>query len=46
MNLSDTNTHFIGANAGDCRRSVSADVDINGDGLADILIGAPGRYIE
>ena len=43
MNLSDTNTHFIGANAGDWfGRSVSADVDINGDGLADILIGAPG----
>lgn len=43
MHLNDSMTQFVGANTGDwLGRSVAGGSDVNGDGLDDILIGAPG----
>jgi hypothetical protein len=43
LTLDESMTQFVGSNAGDWfGRSVAGGSDVNGDGLTDILIGAPG----
>ena len=44
FNLGDADDHFIGENCdGDAGESLSSAGDIDGDGLLDVVIGAPGN---